>query len=84
MLLVLQWLGGGRTPDGAVALSIAAAAADLAPDPGRDGLLEVMEALGALEETGRVEVTWPRGPGAEARVSLSEDIREDAARLFGG
>ncbi len=82
MLLVLQWLDEGRPHDGAVLFSIATAAAEL--DLSRDeGLLEVMGALSLLQETGRVDVTWPRGPGAEGRVCLAEGIRRDAHHLFG-
>lgn len=83
MLLVLQWLDEGQPPDGAVTLSIATAAAELGLQPPGDGLLAVMAALTDLEEAGRVAVTWPRGPGAEARVVLAGPIRDDAARLFG-
>jgi hypothetical protein len=82
MLLVLQWLDEDRPVDGCVVLSIATAASelDLSDD---EGLLEVMGALSMLEEQRRIEVTWPRGPGAEARVQLASGIRDDAARLFG-
>ena len=82
MLLVLQWLDEDRPVDGCVVLSIATAASelDLSDD---EGLLEVMGALSMLEEQRRVEVTWPRGPGAEARVQLASGIRDDATRLFG-
>lgn len=82
MLLVLQWLDEGRPVDGCVVLSIATAAAELELDDD-EGLLEVMGALSALEEQRRVEVSWPRGPGADARVRLANGIREDALRLFG-
>jgi hypothetical protein len=30
-----------------------------------------------------VTVTWPAGPVAEGRVTLSDDLRRDARRLFG-
>ncbi len=83
MLLVLQWLDEGRDSEGAVSLSIATAALDLDLADGRDGMLEVMAALTSLEEARRAEVTWPRGPGAEAHVRLAEGIRTDAARIFG-
>jgi hypothetical protein len=83
MLLVLGWLDEGQPSDGAVALSIPAAADDLDLDPAGEGLLGVLAALTALEESGRVRVTWPRGPAAEARVVLAEGIRDDAGHLFG-
>ena len=82
MLLVLQWLDEDRPADGCVVLSIATAAAELDLDDD-EGLLEVMGALSALEEQRRIDVTWPRGPGAEARVQLASGIRDDAGRLFG-
>ncbi len=82
MLLVLQWLDEDRPSHGCVSLSIATAAMELDLD-GDEGLLEVMGALSALEDQRRVEVTWPRGPGAEARVLLADGIRADALRLFG-
>lgn len=83
MLLVLQWLDEGRDPGGAVSLSITTAALELDLADGREGMLEVMSALTSLEEARRAEVTWPRGPGAEAHVRLAEGIRTDALRLFG-
>lgn len=83
MLLVLMWLDDGSPPDGAVALSVATAAAELDAGAGREGLLAVMTALGELEERGAVEVAWPRGHGREARVSLASPLRRDAERLFG-
>jgi hypothetical protein len=83
MLLVLMWLDDGSPADGAVALSVATAAAELDAGAGREGLLAVMAALGELEERGAVEVAWPRGHGQEARVSLASPLRRDAERLFG-
>ena len=82
MLLVLQWLDEDRPDDGCVLLSIATAAAELELDE-PEGLLEVMGALSALEEQRRVEVTWPRGPGADARIRLASGIRDDALKIFG-
>src|SRR5262245_59632042 len=46
MLLVLMWLDDGSPSDGAVALSVATAAAELDAGAGREGLLAVMTALG--------------------------------------
>jgi hypothetical protein len=84
MLLVLQWLDEDRPSDGAVALSVTTAAAELALPAGREGLLAVMGALGELEERGVVAVTWPGGPGRDAHVRLGDALRADADRLFGG
>lgn len=83
MLLVLQWLDEGRAVDGDVLLSIPTAAAELDLSSEGEGLLAVMTALANLEESRRVAVSWPRGPAADARVVLAEDIRLDAVRLFG-
>lgn len=86
MLLVMQWLDEGAPADGAVALSVATAAAELSAPTGRAGLMEVMAALGALEEAGQVRVSWPQGAGmgaGEARVELAPELRTDAGRLFG-
>lgn len=84
MLLVLQWLDEGRSPEGDVMLSVATAAAELGLH-GDAGLLALMRALGVLEDQGRVGVQWPGRPfdGAEARVLLSTDITRDADGLFG-
>ncbi len=84
MLLVMRWLEEGAGDDGQVDLDIAAAAEELDLDPGRPGILAVMAALGELEERGQVTVAWPAGPvGAEGRITLSDDLRRDARRLFG-
>ena len=82
MLLVLQWLDEERPADGGVMVSIATAADELDLDSD-GGLLLVMGALSTLEEQRRIEVRWPRGPGAEAHVRLADGIRNDALRLFG-
>lgn len=84
MLIVLQWLDEDRPVDGAIALSVPTAAAELGLPPGRQGLLTVMAALGRLEDRGAIRVAWPGGPGREAHVSLREPLMRDAARLFGG
>jgi len=82
MLLVLQWLDEERPADGGVMVSIATAADELDLDSD-EGLLLVMGALSTLEESRRIEVRWPHGPGAEAHVRLADGIRSDALRLFG-
>ena len=83
MLLVLQWLDEGRAAGGDVLLSIPTAAAELGLAGEGEGLLDIMSALADLEEAGRMHVSWPRGPGADARVVLSRGICRDAIRLFG-
>lgn len=84
MLLVMQWLDEGADEAGGVALSVGTAAAELGLEPGREGLMGVMAALGALEDRGAVTVEWPTGPvGREARITLAEGLRSDALRLFG-
>ncbi len=84
MLLVLQWLDEGRSPEGDGRLSISTAAAELGLE-GPAGLLALMRALGVLEDQGRVGVQWPGRPfdSGEARVLLCTDITRDADRLFG-
>ena len=84
MLLVMQWLDEGAPDDGAIALSVSTAAAELGLPSGREGLLAVMAALGDLETRGVVGVEWPTGrTGREARVRISGTVRRDARRLFG-
>lgn len=84
MLLVMRWLDEGAPDGGTVALSVPSAASDLGVPAGRAGLMEVMAALGALEERGQVLVSWSQGAGTgEARVELAPDLRADARRLFG-
>ena len=84
MLLVLQWLDEGRSPEGDVMLSVPTAAAELGLE-GDEGLLALMRALGMLEDDRRVSVSWPGRPfeSGEARVLLSPDITRDAGGLFG-
>lgn len=83
MLLVLQWLDEGAPDDGQIAFSAATAASELEVEEGREGLLELMAALTELEERGVVAVAWPGGRGMDARLTLAEDLRTDAARQFG-
>lgn len=83
MLIVLQWLDEGAPEDGRVAFSAATAAAELDLEEGREGLLELLTALTDLEERGAVSVSWPGGRGRDARLTLAEDLRKDAARQFG-
>jgi hypothetical protein len=84
MLLVMQWLDEGADEEGAVALSVPTAAAELGLEPGRSGLLTVMAALGDLEERRLVRVAWPSGAGgSDAHVTLADELQRDARRLFG-
>jgi hypothetical protein len=84
MLLVMQWLDEGADEAGELALSVATAASELGLEHGRAGLLEVMAALGELEDRRVVRVAWPAGAGSrEAVVTLSAELRQDARRLFG-
>jgi hypothetical protein len=84
MLLVMQWLDEGADDEGAVALSVPTAAAELGLEPGRAGLLTVMAALGDLEERRLVRVAWPSGTGgSDAHVTLAGELRRDARRIFG-
>lgn len=82
MLLVVEWLEAGAPPDGGVGFRVAAAAAELGCADGRAGLLEIMGALGELEEAGRLRVEWPPHTGAPALVQIAEDLRRDAQRVF--
>ena len=84
MLLVLQWLDEGRSPDGVVALSVTTAAAELGLAPGRSGVLAVMGALGDLEERRLVRVALEGPVERNPRVTLSTELRADADRVFGG
>ena len=83
MLIVLQWLDEGAPADGAIAFSATTAAAELDLEEGREGLLALLTALSVLEERAAVSVSWPGGRGQDARVTLAEELRRDAARQFG-
>ncbi len=83
MLLVLQWLDEGRPEDGAVALSVSTAAADLGLESERAGVLAVMAALGDLEERKLVRVALEGPVTRNPKVTLAPDLRIDAERLFG-
>lgn len=85
MLAVARWLDAGRPPDGRVDLPLDEVAVDLDLADGREGLLELMAALGHLESRGVVAVAWPQGVGGgTAQLTLSDELRRDARRLFGG
>ncbi len=84
MLLVLQWLDEGRPEDGTVALSVSTAASELGLEGERSGVLAVLGALGELEERKLVRVALEGPVRRDPRVTLSADLRIDAARLFGG
>jgi hypothetical protein len=83
MLVVLQWLDEGAPEDGVIAFSASTAAAELGLAPGRSGLLAVMAGLSSLEDRGVVRVEWPRGQSRDARITIHESVRRDAARQFG-
>jgi hypothetical protein len=82
MLLVAQWLDEGSPGDGMLGFAVADAAAELGCADGRAGILEIMGALGILEEVRRVRVEWSGIPGAHARVQLSDELCRDAQRVF--
>jgi hypothetical protein len=84
MLLVLQWLDEGRPADGTVVLSVSTAASELGLGMGRAGVLAVMAALGELEEEKLVQVALEGPVRRDPRVTLSQELRDDAGRLFGG
>jgi hypothetical protein len=82
MLLIAQWLEAGAAEDGTVAFQVVAAADELGCDTGRAGVLELMAALGALEEARRIHVEWSATAGAPALVRLADAVRRDARRVF--
>lgn len=84
MLLVLQWLDEGRPDDGTVVLSVTTAASELGLEIGRPGVLAVMAALGELEEEQLVQVALEGPVRRDPRVTLAQELRDDAGRLFGG
>lgn len=84
MLLVLQWLDEGRPDDGTVVLSVSTAASELGLEMGRAGVLAVLAALGELEEERLVRVALEGPVRRDPRVTLADELRADAARLFGG
>jgi len=85
MLLVLRWLDQGAEAHDPVRLALDELAVELGLDGGRQTLLELMRALGALEGRGAISVSWIAEPsaGRTAEVHLSRELRADARRLFG-
>lgn len=84
MLAVARWLDDGRPEDGRVPLDVREACEELELAGGREGLLALMAALGDLEARGVVGVSWPQGVGGgAAELTLGDDLRRDARRLFG-
>ena len=82
MLLVAQWLEAGAPDDGNVTFTVLAAAEELGCGAGRSGLLEIMRALGTLEDARRVQIQWAPRAGAPALVRLADDLCRDARRAF--
>jgi hypothetical protein len=82
MLLVAQWLEAGAPEDGQITFQVVAAAEELGCDAGRTGVLELMAALGALEEDGRIQIEWSASAGAPALIQLADALRRDAQRAF--
>jgi hypothetical protein len=82
MLLVAEWLEAGTPSDGLVHLRVADAARELGCDDDRAGLLEIMGALGALEELRVIEIEWAGAPGSPAIIRLGPDLRRDARRAL--
>ena len=82
MLLLAQWLEAGAPEDGNVAFVITHAVQELGCTDGRAGVLEIMGALGWLEEAHRLQVEWSATAGAPATVQLAAALRRDAQRVF--
>jgi hypothetical protein len=82
MLLVAEWLDAGMPDDGLIHLRVANAVRELGRDGDRAGMLEIMGALGILEEHGAIEIEWPGASGSPAIVRLGPDLRRDARRAL--
>lgn len=80
MLLLVRWIDQGRDAGGEVTLKVTEAADELGLDD-RRGLIEVMGALGTLEDAERIRVEWPGGTGMPATITLAGDLRREAADL---
>lgn len=80
MLLVVRWLDLGSPDTGQVDLPLQETARELGLGEERRVLLELMSALGELEEAGDLTVEWTHGR-AVAAVTLSDRLRRDV-RLF--
>lgn len=80
MFLVVRWLDLGSPDDGRVDLPLQEAAAELGLGDERRVLLDLMAALGELEEAGDVAVGWTHGR-AVAAVTLSDRLRRDVRML---
>jgi hypothetical protein len=82
MLLVAQWLAAGGPEDGNVTFVITRAVEELGCPDGRAGVLEVMGALGMLEERQLVQIEWSKTAGAPATLHIADALRRDAQRVF--
>ena len=82
MLLVAQWLEAGAPENGNITFQVVAAADELGCAGGRAGVLEIMSALGTLEDAHRLRVEWAPGAGAPALVRLADSLCRDARRVF--
>ena len=85
MLLVLRWLDAGAATTSSVRITLEEMTSELELDDARGSLLDLMRALGELEQRGALRLSWTIEPGAgrTAEVLLAEDLRRDALRLFG-
>ena len=83
MLLVVRWLDLGSPETGEVALPLQEVAQELGLGDERRVLLDLMAALGELEESGDLSVEWSHGR-AVAAVTLSERLRRDVRLLSPG
>ncbi|MCC6832758.1 MAG: hypothetical protein IT200_15565 [Thermoleophilia bacterium] len=80
MLVVVRWLDLGSPDDGRVTLPLGEAAQELGLPGHRRVMLDLMSALGELEEAGDVTVEWTHGRGV-AVVTLSDRLRRDVRML---
>jgi len=82
MLLIAEWLDAGTPDDGLIHLRVADAARELGCDDDRSGMLEVMGALGTLEESRSIEIEWAGAAGSPAVIRLGADLCRDARRAL--
>ena len=83
ILLVATWVDAGMPGDGEVELTLQGACEGLGMADERRHHLEVLAALGDLEDAGAVKVRWAGNVGGPATVTLSRDLTRDARALFG-
>lgn len=83
MLLVVAWIDAGRPDSGELVVELSRLQDEMDLPPDRRGALEVLTALGDLEDAGRATVSWEKGIAVPPTVTLSPQLLAESRRTFG-